>query len=493
MWIFIIFLVLILLFATLQPKVLSIVVGGAQPSLKDKICAEMNNENKALISKWSGSIVNYDSFNKVDSAENLKIFDELFSSGVYNQYEARTNRSGCYEYIKHMATLGELDFSREDYIYDPSTPNKISAAPQNTKYNAKDIKSVISILYSDFNFNNDERHHRHISQLNSLAHIGKVKLFIADLQALIYLLPSDAVRRPNGEPKYTVIYIGSAPGHQTWMLADKFKNVKFILYDGAKFSDRLRNYSNVTLNNQYFGDDDIKKYKDKVDILISDVRLMIKGDVAETEIQVHKDMLMQQKWVIDIKPRLGSMLKFRPPYKIFKLDDDGIPESSDYTYLGGTVYWQTFPHIQSTEGRLLSTRADIERGPIPFNYEHYENAACEHNLRRVWCTYKPSLPDLIHFPGFDRCLDCSYLLFVLTEYVTKYEPNNNSPKTILNLLSFVTRNTKTLICSCEKTVYKPKLSLYIHGLWQNETRFEKHLRYLKMWMAREIAPEGPVT
>jgi hypothetical protein len=489
MEVFILFIIFFILLVYFLPKNKTLIFGGGVETKKG-ICDKLPQEYKDIISTLPGCLDEHDKFNEVIPERNLQIFTQIFDIEEYNLFRENTLYSKCYEYIKELAALPEIYFTAEDYIYDPSKPNKATYAAMTVNVNIN--KKTGEIIRRETYVNSSDIITKFISPLDSLTHNGKTKLFIADLQALIYLLPTDAVRRPNGEPKYTVIYIGSAPGHQTWMLADKFKNVKFILYDGAKFSDRLRNYSNVTLNNQYFGDDDIKKYKDKVDILISDVRLMIKGDVAETEIQVHKDMLMQQKWVIDIKPRLGSMLKFRPPYKIFKLDDDGIPDSSDYTYLGGTVYWQTFPHIQSTEGRLLSTRADIERGPIPFNYEHYENAACEHNLRRVWCTYKPSLPDLIHFPGFDRCLDCSYLLFVLTEYITKYEPNNNSPKTILNLLSFVTRNTKTLICSCEKTVYKPKLSLYIHGLWQNETRFEKHLRYLKMWMAKEIAPDGSV-
>jgi len=272
------------------------------------------------------------------------------------------------------------------------------------------------------------------------------------------------------------------------MLAEKFKNVKFILYDGAKFSNRLLKYSNVVIRNKYFGDDDIAEYKGKMDILISDVRLPLTADADANELQIHKDMMMQQDWVIKIKPRLGSMLKFRPPYVMFKFKDNGIPNSADYKYIGGTVYWQTFPHIQSTEGRLLSTAEDIEKGPVPFDYEHYEAAALQHNLRRVWCTYKPgtmydnkfiSMPQLISaIPGYDRCLDCSYFIFVLAEFIQKFEPY--SSKNIIGFANYILKNTKALICTCEKTPSLENTDLYIHGLWQNMTRFQKHVKYTEM-------------
>lgn len=391
-------------------------------------------------------------FNEVNVDENAAILEKLFQN-EYKEFVEMTAGSGCCEYIKKLASQGEIEFTAEDMIYNPTVPAELKYTNQSCKFKTSKI-----------------------SHLHSLTHIGKAKLLIADLQAICELI---------GDAKTaTVLYIGAAPGNQTQLLAQIFSNVKFILFDKAPFNSALYNtkkYPNVEIVSDWFTDELIPKYSG-IDIVISDVRLDIHKDRTIAEVQIHKDMLMQQNWVRGLKPKMGAMLKFRPPYLLKNMPPE-IPTPSEYTYLAGKIFWQVFPHIQSTEGRLLLTAEQAAAEPVHFDYVHYESAALQHNFRRVWCTYKPDGDDKIDIPGFDRCLDCTYLFHEIRRFgLTKH-------------IDAIMAQIGGLIGCCDTSPALLEPRVVIHGYFQKETRFQKHMRFIKLFdmflYKYRLAPDEP--
>lgn len=455
----------------------------------EKACNELPEATKKEMSKYV-DIICQKEFQNVKIDENIVILNELFGfDGIYNQYKKHTEGTGCYELIESIAKMPEIILSDDDMIYNPNSCAIKKRVPQEVYYlydkNKINASKFLRYEHNELDSNNPYSKHenvRKISQFKSLTHCGKIKLFIADLQALLYLLPREAIYQPkNGNPpKFKVLYIGSAPGTQTAILAEKFKNVHFILYDGAKFSNQLSGRSNVELHNELFTDDKVALYKDKIHILISDIRKELSSMFDNTESMINEDMTMQKEWVYGTRPILGSMLKFRPPYPFVG------SQHTEYKYLGGKVYWQVFPWHQSTEGRLLSTHEDIMKGDVPFDFTQYDNSSLEHNIRRVWCTYKAGvlrtqngefvdMPELHDFPGFDRCLDCTYLLNVCSQFVEKFYDNYNKDAVIEFMRNILYRMRKPLLCICEGQKLNP------HGLWSNRSRFRKHEKFIKLW------------
>src|SRR3989338_871731 len=86
-------------------------------------------------------------------------------------------------------------------------------------------------------------------------HLGQRKLLLSEIQLLTkYYTEQDT------DP--VVIYIGAAPGIHLPFLSKLFPNVKFILYDGAKFcNDILENPKTYKIKNIFFDSDECKKLK----------------------------------------------------------------------------------------------------------------------------------------------------------------------------------------------------------------------------------------
>lgn len=225
-------------------------------------------------------------------------------------------------------------------------------------------------------------------------HHGQRKLFLAEAM-VIY----QAVKALG--PKIRIVYAGAAPGHHTVHLFSLFPEIELHLYDPAPFDKELSKDSRVTLYNEFFTDDVAKKWADRCNVFICDIRVPSEN-LEENEQQITDDMNTQMKWTQIINADYTS-LKFRPPYIN---NDADRAKYADYKYIGGDVYWGIYPPVQSTEGRLISSKKDISNGPVPFNAEHYQDACCQHNIRRVWQTCKP-FAGANNVPGFDRCLDCS--------------------------------------------------------------------------------------
>ena len=160
-----------------------------------------------------------------------------------------------------------------------------------------------------------------------------------------------------------VIYIGSAPGISLNVINILYPNLKWLCYDKNKFL--IENTTNYIFVNNYFYDSTIleaKKYfkesGKKYFLFICDMR-----DEPQEDI-VFNDMIMQQRWLLDLEVDAFS-LKFRLPYfittKKYKYD---IPiyfknkkvefNDNKLIYLDGKIFIQTYAPKRSTETRLIA-------------------------------------------------------------------------------------------------------------------------------------------
>lgn len=274
-------------------------------------------------------------------------------------------------------------------------------------------------------------------------HHGQRKLFMGELDLFTQLLES-ANSRAN------VLYAGAAPGYHIKLLSQLFPNIKFFLYDPAKFVD-FTNMKNIIVNNGFFTDDTAKEWSNgKCDIFISDIRLDPQGDAEDFEKQVEMDMDMQKRWTRIIKPNLGSMLKFRP-----KFEGD---QSYFDKYLNGNVMIQCWSPVSSTETRLIVTK-DLEK-LVSYDGQEYQDWMFYHNyILRSWATYTPPVEGLENVKGYDRCFDCTNEALIWTQYLAMKEvPYKFKNLKVADLMNKLTEITK-------QRLLVPKKSH--HGMYPN--------------------------
>jgi hypothetical protein len=241
-------------------------------------------------------------------------------------------------------------------------------------------------------------------------HHGQRKLFLSELQFLTSVLKKK-------DQAVTVLYVGAAPGTHLKFLSRLFPNVEFYLYDPARFiipgsKDKMHIF------NQFFTDETAKQWSGKCDLFISDIRRSEgKEDSDLFERLVAEDMEMQQEWVRMIRPRLGALLKFRPPYI-----EPGVRMTK--TYLAGKVMIQTWPPRKSTETRLIVPPAPAvgkRYATMRFPVHEYQDWMTYHNYgRRIWMNYNAPAP-VKSVPGYDGCFDCTNEAQSWLDYTKKYK------------------------------------------------------------------------
>ncbi len=267
-------------------------------------------------------------------------------------------------------------------------------------------------------------------------HRGQRKLFISELQCLTYFL------KQHDKPA-TVVYAGAAAGYHIPILVSLFPNVLWYLYDPAPFG--IKETDKIKIFNVYFTDDVAKEWTNKVDIFICDIRLVPEGKVegwsSEFEDQVGKDMKMQETWTKLMKPRMGAMLKFRPPYI------DNKTMADDYIdYIKGKILIQTWPPVNSTEGRLIIEAEDVDKPPMHFDSARYQNACAVHNLTRSWRTYYAD-DELLNVKGFDRCFDCANEAHAWR----MYRGINKNAKSVVYYMNMMENTLKQVLFYSEKS------------------------------------------
>jgi cap2 methyltransferase len=253
-------------------------------------------------------------------------------------------------------------------------------------------------------------------------HLGQRKLLLSEVEFLtIY-----------GHLATDVLYVGSAPGHHIEMIVRLFPNHKFTLYDPRDFA--VRAGPRVTLHQQYFTDDDAKKWVGRPHLLISDIRnadTYVRGKADsndEHDGEVMNDMNMQQSWVQIAKP-LMAILKFRLSWKLDKQD-----------YLDGEVRFQPWAYKTSTETRLITDGKNMRT----WDPRKYERQMYRFNTITRIAHYDIDKDIVDHVKGMDYCYDCAaevdiWKAYAVSPYGGKY--SKAQPGDIVKLINEATKYT----------------------------------------------------
>lgn len=237
-------------------------------------------------------------------------------------------------------------------------------------------------------------------------HMGQRKLLLSEIQLL-----TKYYKKYDEHP--TVLYIGAAPGTHLLLLSSLFPEVKFILYDGAKFDINLKKQPDIfEIHEEMFTDEICATTS--CDILISDIRLGA-DNREEFENGVFRDMNLQKTWVEVLKAKM-SLLKFRMSYQ--------LKAGEKIKYLKGDLLYGIWPKSQSAETRLLVHKKDIKK-IVDYDFTSYEQSMFFHNkYNRAFC--QKNIPDefkkyIIEDNIYCSCYDCMSELMILYKYAELFE------------------------------------------------------------------------
>lgn len=247
----------------------------------------------------------------------------------------------------------------------------------------------------------------------TVQYVGQLKLWCSEVAAFEF-----AMSRPVEECH--LVYAGAASGQHIPALLDLlYPEVTADLYDPREFafvpSSQIRQHRSLFLA------DTADKWRDfeKPVVFISDIRTS--GDTEEEhETEINQNMEMQADWVERMRPEM-SLLKFRIPFP-------DVEARKMYPYFEGLLGWQVFAKPFSMELRLAVNRTQAELGPEEFEYDSWalEEEVFYHNT-----VERPSPSRFMNVvtgesneygdPQFNRGFDCTYLLFVLSQYLKRRE------------------------------------------------------------------------
>lgn len=249
-----------------------------------------------------------------------------------------------------------------------------------------------------------------------LAHvveIGQRKLFISELEFFLNY----------GGEKETVVYAGAAPGTHIALLVELFPGYKFILYDPRDFSERLQDpkfKSRVTIKQDFFTEEEAKKYSGQKVLFISDIRTADHTVMGEekNEKAIIDDAELQKRLHKAINSK-KSLLKNRLPYppKGSKPSLESKDPRISFSNLKGTVYFQAWAKKSSTETRLVPDGLEEE---VQSTHK-YQDQMYYFNTKTRLSSFPREEHKRINGAGFDDCYDCSIEKKVLSDYVFKYE------------------------------------------------------------------------
>lgn len=223
---------------------------------------------------------------------------------------------------------------------------------------------------------------------------GQRKLLISEIYPLVAY---------HGDIK-NVLYIGAAPGTHIAFFANIFPNIKFYLYDKARFAENLKNYKNIIIIQDFFLatsklPDGIKA---RDTLFISDIRLSEKQTKEYDELpKAVKDIYIKNAIVDDdmkLQAKIAKAHEFRASLLKFKLPFSFIDRQifNSYEYLEGEIMFQSWSKA-SNETRLLVTEY-IDMTYSPFTYENMMNYFQQYGRT----SYYPHSRE-----GYCHCFDCA--------------------------------------------------------------------------------------
>jgi hypothetical protein len=238
-------------------------------------------------------------------------------------------------------------------------------------------------------------------------HMGQRKLLLSEIQLLTEYYKTYKVHP-------TVLYIGAAPGTHLLFLSELFPHVTFVLYDGARFDPRVKQYQKVFKVHEgkdgFFTTDVCNEIKDKYNnlVFVCDIRL---GSNNANKFQegVARDMELQKQWVKILQPKI-SLLKFRLPYT--------MKHGDKLKYIKGDIMYQVWPKPQSGETRLMVTQENINKSKT-YDFQDYEESIFYHNKYLRSLCYKN---DFQTYVDYCPCYDCNAELTIIEDYVKHCKP-----------------------------------------------------------------------
>jgi len=257
----------------------------------------------------------------------------------------------------------------------------------------------------------DISYKRRKGEVKTVIHWGQRKLLMSEIEFLTLYSKNNDI----------VIYAGAAPGTHTNYLSKLFKNINFILIDPAPFNCKETN--KIKIINDFFTNDLAEQYKNKQTLFISDIRSVdwSQSNDEEVEEKVKRDMDMQRKWVEILQPRY-SMLKFRLPWK------DGNTK-----YFDGVIYLPVWGPVTTSESRLITDGRRYRE----YNNINYENQMYYFNTimrPSLYMEYKRLIKCKENSQGLDYCYDCTAEIFILKQYLEKYNRSDSSDNVFIDII-----------------------------------------------------------
>jgi len=252
---------------------------------------------------------------------------------------------------------------------------------------------------------------RQENELRTTMHWGQRKLLMTEIEFLTqYSKINDLV-----------LYVGAAPAIHTPILSQLFPTLKFILIDPMKFN--IFETDNIQIRREFFTNEMANEFIGKDFLFICDIRISNnqKKNYKPTEKEVKNDMIIQQTWVEIMKPRY-SILKFRLPW-----------EDKDYLYLDGKIIIQPWSPQSSTETRLIVSDPLKKK---KWNCKIYEEQMCYFNTITRCQFYEHDILTI----GIDNCYDCATEIYIIKNYLKKFNPEKNNTKYIMTLIHKFSRS-----------------------------------------------------
>lgn len=293
-------------------------------------------------------------------------------------------------------------------------------------------------------------------------HWGQRKLLISEIIWLVNHW------NPETHPSPIFVYPGSIPGRHLNVLIRMFPQFTYVLYDtdsteqgerrqwdfDTKIESMTKNMKNfiqqrgnkeetkiltdydllennikqggVIVVPKYFFDIDAEFFAQRFSdncFLCVDIRdlnyFTFEKDHKVTNAVVMRDMEIQKKWVQTMKP-VSSLLKFRLPWVLPGETWEGTTE-----YFSGQIYVQAWAPPTSSETRLCTDGTET----VKYNNKLYEDMLYYHNNhireKETYTVKVNSIAKDINFvtkeTGYDNRFDSSMEIFVLSEYLQKYQ------------------------------------------------------------------------
>lgn len=357
------------------------------------------------------------------------------------EYNIVKNNPHCIQYFceidriieDNLKEYKEGEITKENYYkYQKELKIKYKKSNINLElYNFKKNHSILKTTKDVKNLNYNLEYMERGQRPSTLTHLGQLKLFLANMQFLLYYAPKNK--------EVHVVYPGSGGRSRLNFLTELFPQIRLHLIDPIIKKQNMidksiyKNNKIVKIHKQIFTNKLLYKYKqnlqNKYILLISDIRKETKEE------DIDDDNKLNMKWVKILKPNYAQ-LKWRIP----RIEG----KTEKYKYLDGTNYLQMYPSPSSTETRLVVNGKKLKYKE--WNYKEEDNIMYIFNRLIRPAYYKCN----VKHECMDHCHDCVAMINLLKEYKEKYPENKFSKNSLKDMVEIMLKNiTNSRIRLCK--------------------------------------------